>query len=227
MGQVDTCMAKKILIEHNHNGFCGGIVYGKRGAGKSSYSMMTLHDVYHNGKGIPEDEAWEKVLDHTLFELEDIINTLIEYMPRDVEPSAGIILDDCGVYFSGHIYNERAKEHSILKGMMDTIRSATSSLLMTTPSREELIGYLKNQDDYQIQIIKRNSEYSRKAKIYKKVTLPSGTKRIYKDSETPFNCLLPDWVYEKYQDKRNKYFSDLAYELKEEIEEGRGESLDI
>lgn len=227
MSQVETNMAKKIMIAHDHEGFCGGVVYGKRGSGKSSYSMLTLHDVYHNGKGIPEDEAWEKVLEHTLFDLEEIIDKLVAYMPRDVKPAPGIILDDCGVYFSGYIYNDRREEHSILKGMMDTVRSATSSLLMTTPNRDDLIGYLKNKDDYQIQIIKRNSEYSRKAKIYKKVTLPSGTKRVYKEGETPFNCLLPDWVYEKYQDKRSKYFSDLAHDLKEKIKEGKDEPVDV
>ncbi|KXB04505.1 hypothetical protein AKJ49_02025, partial [candidate division MSBL1 archaeon SCGC-AAA382A03] len=106
VGEPKTFLAKRIAKEHTRIGFIGGIIYAPRGYGKSSFAIKTLFDLFKNGFGMEESEAWEESLDRLLFDLPDIVNRLQTELDKG-EPTPALVGDDAGVYFSGQTYSAR------------------------------------------------------------------------------------------------------------------------
>lgn len=224
-GTPQTYLAKRILKEHKRTGFIGAIVYAPRGYGKSSFTLQTLFDLFYNGYGLNKERAWNEALNRTLFDLPEIVERLQTELNND-KPTQALIFDDSGVYFSGQAYGFRYKWHSLLKSFLDTLRLGTSAVLMTTPNTKDLASYVRRHDDYFVKILKRSSDFRRTARIYRQHTLPSGTKRIYREHETEYNCKLPDWVYQKYTKKRKEMLNRIIKEMSQEIEEDEKQKLE-
>jgi hypothetical protein len=108
-----------------------------------------------------------------------------------------------------------------LKGMLDTIRTATSSVILTCPSVEGLLGVLRSYNDYQVEIkYSEEGGWYRRAVGYLWSSLPSGKRLIYKKFEDKFSCYLPNHIFEIYNAKRKKALADILVDLKEETKKG-------
>ena len=223
-GEPFTLLARKIIKEHSRTGYVGAIIYAPRGYGKSSFAIQTLYDLYHNGYGLGRKEAYDKALNQLLFDLPEIASRIKDNLALDV-PTEGLIFDDAGVYFSGQTYSLRYNWHSLLKSFLDTVRLATSSILMTTPNVKDLASYVRRHDDHFVRIKKTSGGFDRMAVIYSQYTLPSGTIRFKKIGETDFSCYLPNVVYDEYSIKRKKMLADIIVELTERIEQGDAEAI--
>ena len=190
------------LIYHSHpSGFTGALVLGRRGVGKSCYALRVAHEVFRHS-GMTPNNAWRAALECLKFEIPDVIKFL-KISARQPEPARVIIWDDVGVFCGSSVYFSDYKLVQRLKAVLDSIRTACSGLLMTTPVSAGLLGLLKSYDDYQIEIrhTQRGGQY-RSAVAYQFHTLPSGKRICHKRFVDSFNVWVPTWVFNEYQIKR-------------------------
>lgn len=65
-------LAREIM---ERNTFTGAIIYAKQRLGKSSYALQVMFDIFRVECNT-DAEAWEQVLKHTFFKIEDILDFL-------------------------------------------------------------------------------------------------------------------------------------------------------
>ena len=195
-------LSKKMLHAYP-NGFCGAIITGTRGIGKSSFALNAAWEMFRE-IGMTEDEAWEATLSVCKFTMSEIVS-FIEHYASSEEQARCLIWDDAGVHASTMEWWTNRDSLKRLKSVLDTIRTGVSSLILTTPNESDLTKIVRSYDDYIIQIgySDRGGEY-RIAKGYLKRTLPAGQMRIYPKFRNEFRVILPDWVFKKYMARRNQ-----------------------
>jgi len=178
--------------------FCGALIVGRRGVGKSCYALRVAHEVFMLAGDTPND-AWRKALSILKFEIGDVIKFL-KTSARQPEPSRLLVWDDCGIHANSSMYFSDMRLCQQLKGVLDGIRTACSGLIMTTPTTTGLLGTLKAYDDYQIEIkhTHRGGIY-RSAVAYQFHTLPSGKRIVHKRFVDSFSVYIPEWVFSQYQ----------------------------
>ena len=217
-------LARKILKAHQSNGFCGAVVYGLRGIGKSSYSLKVLKEVFMTLDGVDEKEAYDRALKATKYRMLDIIKFIKSHANGGrVAPS--LIIDDAGVGLSRYRWWVEPKLILRLQSVLDTVRSGVSSILMTCPSPKSVLGFVKRYDDFYVKIIKVSGEWRRKAIGYQQTTLPSGKTIVYKRFEDSFTCYLPNKVYKKYIKLRQSYLQDALAKLERITKASETETL--
>lgn len=199
-------LARRIISAHP-NGFTGAVIEGRRAIGKSSYAIKVMKEVYKTLENCSDKKAYTLALEHTLFSLKDIVDTLSEARTKD-QMIPVVTWDDAGVHGSSMQYFINLKGVQQMKAITDTVRSATSGLLLTTPDREGLLKILRGYNDYLVTITKLNGFYARSARGYNVYKLPSGMKRVYRNFDDKYSCYLPKWVYDIYQKQRNSYLDE-------------------
>ena len=199
-------LTQKMLAAYP-NGFCGAIVTGARGIGKSSFVLNAVWEMYRE-LGYDEEAAWRKTLSVCKFTISEVIEFIEDNILSDNKAHA-LIWDDAGVHASTMEWWTNRDALKRLKGVLDTIRTGVCSLILTTPNESDLTKLLRNYDDYIIQIgySDTGGEY-RIAKGYLKRTLPSGVMRIYPKFRNEFRVILPDWVFDDYMKMRNKILEE-------------------
>lgn len=210
-------LTEKIITAYPRN-FCGAIITGPRGIGKSSYALNVAWEVYTN-IGYNEEEAWNKTLSVCKFTMKDVID-FIEKNAKSEDKERMLIWDDTGVYASTMEWWSNRTLLKQLKSVTDTIRTGVCSLIMTTPSESGLTKFLRDYDDYIVQISYHESGGNyRNAKGYLKRTLPSGNLRIYSKFRNKFYVMIPDWIWEKYIAERERVHNLQLQEIKKVMEE--------
>jgi len=194
-------LTQKILVAYP-NGFCGAIITGPRGIGKSCYALNVAWEVFRN-LGYDDDASWNMALDCCKFTIEEVV----EFIKNNIispDKAHLLIWDDAGTYAGTTKWWTDRHALDKLKGVTDTIRTGVCSLLITTPSESDLTKFLRNYDDYMIQIrYHTDGGKYRMAKGYIKRTLPSGKRVVYSKFKNRFYLYLPDWVYTKYKKMRD------------------------
>jgi hypothetical protein len=204
-------LTKKILQSYP-NGFNSFLITGRRGIGKSSYSLRSLHDALVE-MGMSNIRAWDTALKSLKFTIPEVIAYLKEAVDAD-EKKVCLIWDDTRIFASGTQYHLNMKLVYKLSGMLDSIRTAVCNLVMTCPSTSGLLGVLKSYDDYLCKIhFSHEGGFARISKGYLWSSLPSGQKRIYLKFVDSFNCRLPNWIYEKYMIQRKNALKDILVDL--------------
>jgi hypothetical protein len=196
-------LAKKIVKAHP-NGFVGAVVEGKRAIGKSSYCIKVMKEVYQNLYDCGDNEAYQLALDHILFDMDDVVRTLHEARQKDSMIPV-VTWDDAGVHGSNLQWFINMRGVQELKSITDTVRTAVTGLLLNCPDREGLAKVLRGYNDFLVTITKIDTPYLRSARGYNVYKLPSGMKRIYRNFDDRYSCYLPNWVYDKYMEQRNRY----------------------
>jgi hypothetical protein len=189
-------LAKRIVKAHP-NGFVGAVVEGKRSIGKSSYTIKVCKEVFKELEDCSENTAYQLALDHIVFSLDDLIRILSTARKKH-EMIPVLVWDDAGVHGSSLQYFINLKGVQHMKAITDTVRTATTGLLLTCPDREGLLKILRGYNDYLVTITKLNGYYLRSARGYNVYKLPSGMKRVYRNFDDRYSCYLPKWVYNKY-----------------------------
>lgn len=216
--QEGLILSNKIFHSHPYN-FCGALVTGKRGAGKSCYGLIVSHEIFVSLGFEPKFEAWNMALDHCLFTIDNVIAVLEKASTTDNKERV-ILWDDLGVYANAGTWFTNMKQVVRLKGVMDMIREATNGLIMTTPTQSSILSFLRSYDDFIIQIsYDMRGSYYRNAKIYRKYTLPSGKRLVFHQGTDHYFSYLPTWVFKKYSEKRRACWTNLVRELKASVKE--------
>jgi len=218
-----------ILHARKTNGLYSGIITGARGAGKSSYSLQVLFNVFRS-LGYSQRESWQMAIDRILYkipEIVDFIEKAAENEHKDV-----FIWDDAGVYAGGVRWLTNQKEMVLIESICDTLRDSLYGIMFTVPDVRTLSRRIRSYEDHLININflnddkqnelkqvlgKTNVVNYREARVYRKKVLPSSQVRIYRDYYDTFDVMIPDWVYNKYKEKRHTYSKENIAELKKHL----------
>lgn len=209
----------KILRRHP-NGFAGFIVVGERGMGKSTYSLKVMAKIYQITQELEEYDAYQLALEHMIFQPSDLINLIEGNIHKDYV-SPVICLDDATVHFNAYKFFVDLHEVILLKGMFDTIRTAVTGLILTCPTRRNLLKFLKDYDDYKIQILydEGKVQWSRIARCYRFNYYPDDRKyRVWVDYQDHYSCYIPQNIYDQYVTKRKKYLELINTKMKKLME---------
>ena len=207
---MDSPTVINILKARKTNGLFNSIITGERGVGKTSYSLQTLYLVFRK-LGYDKEEAWQMSLDRCLYTIPDIVDFLEQSNKKKHKDC--FIWDDAGVFAGGVRWYTHYKEMVLLESVSDVLRNMVYGLLLTVPDIRTLTRRLRSYDDYIIKIYypkpkSKGEKFDpnlRHARVYKKGMSPIGQVNLSKKYYDSFNIMLPDWVYKKYQAKRNKY----------------------
>jgi len=216
---MDSKLVKRIIDRNRKTSFLGATISGERGSGKSMYAYKVMALIYYRLNGFDktddEEEAYDIALDHMIFEMDDLISLIQCNIEKDYITPV-LTLDDATVHFCSYKYYTNLKEVIYLHGLFDTIRTAVSSVLMTTPNTKLLLSFLRQYDDYKIKIIHRDDKWSRFARCYRWNYLPDEKKyHIYIPFQDNFSCYVRDDYYQKYMVKRKQALKNMSDKMAE------------
>lgn len=218
--EIESRTIKSILYARKTNGLYSSIVTGARGVGKSSYCIQVVFNVLRK-LGYEVDEAWQMALDRTLYTIPEIINFLDVSTEKEYKDL--FIWDDAGVFAGGVRWLTNQQEMVLIESMCDTLRDSVYGILFNVPDVRTLSRRLRTYDDFLVKIYRlsnkdklnfENTITLREARLYKKMITPASQVRVYKQYRDTFEVMLPNWVYEKYKEKRHKYTRNNIEHLK-------------
>lgn len=231
----------KITDAHPY-GYCGSLIKGVKGAGKSTYCEHVSAQVYYLLSKLPDDkryikleqnitleEAYHVALDHTKFKLKDIMELLFRLkgaLRNPIKMCPVIIWDDAGIYAGSSLYWEDKKQEGLVRKYNNVIRTRCTGWLINTPMVEGLTKSLRHSDDPVITITdhsgrknidnqdrdKTINKYRRYATAVKKKQRSRWDKTIFVDD---FRCRFPfKSVHNRYIDMKEDAFEDTEEGLK-------------
>ena len=217
---IESKTIKSILYARKHNGLYSSIITGQRGIGKSSYCIQILYNIFRT-LGFDIDTSWQMSLDRTLYTIPEIIDFLDQSTEQEYKDL--FIWDDAGVFAGGVRWLTNQQEMVLIESICDTLRDSVYCILLNVPDIRTLSRRLRSYDDYLTKIYRiseKNKKYFkdstnlREARLYKKIITPAGQVRVYKQYYDTFDIMLPDYIYEKYKEKRHKYTKNNIANLK-------------
>jgi len=211
-------LVERILKRHP-NGFLGAVIQGERGQGKSMYAYKVMAKIYMELHNLNEEESYAMALNHMIFNPTDLIR-LIKHNVKNDEVTPIICLDDATVHFNSYKFFVDLHEVILLKGMFDTIRTALTGLLLTCPSRRLLLSFLRDYDDYKINILQAPGNiHDKYARCYQFNWYPDDKKyKVIVPFQDRYSNFVPNPYYEPYIAKRKKYLEMINSKLEEIME---------
>ena len=228
---IESRTIKSILYARKNNGLYSSVVTGERGVGKSSYAIQVLFRIFRT-LGYEVDESWQMALDRVLYKVPEVVEFLEQASEK---PNKDIFIwDDAGVFAGGVRWFTNQREMVFIESICDTLRDCVYSVLFTVPDIRTLSRRIRTYDDYLVKIHRlkfkdqqqfTNGETIREARLYKKVITPASQVRVYKQYYDSFDVMLPDWVYEKYKEKRHRYTTENIRALKEHLNKSKKDKV--
>lgn len=190
-------------------------VVGKRGAGKTTYCVKVMTQVYVL-RGYGEDDAYRLALKHLIFDQNEIITFLKNHSGRQAPV---LTWDDIRAHASGYSAIMAPRQTQILLGLFDTIRDSTAGFLSTSPSVKGVLSFIKLAEGWLVKVTNGKQYNWRDGTGYSKYELPSGTTKIAKRFIDKFHCMLPDDVFQAVRQKRMYYKDIVIKNLEDRIKE--------
>jgi len=191
---------KRILSAYKQEGYEAFSITGKKGSGKTVFSVKVMAQVFMSF-GYSEEEAYDIAVKHLIFDKKEIIDFLLKHSNRQ-QPV--LCWDDIRVHASGMSYITAPIDTQKLLGLLDTARDSICGFLTTSPSMKGVLGFIRKEEGYSIKIKKMPSGY-RRAVGYARYELPSGQMRIATRYQDVFKFKLPDEIYAQVKEKRKRY----------------------
>lgn len=213
-------LTSEILKEHP-NGYYSGLIWGKKGRGKTSYCIHTMKQIFLQLSLLPDDVRYEKLeykittsqayllaLDHIAFDPLEIIEKCRKGRGGLKNPTKMIPVitwDDAGVGGSSYLVWTDIEIANALKGYNDILRRRVTGFLVNAPHTKGLLSFIRNEEDLGVPIIKCTKEYGWQRTATARIKREGTTKKktIFSDS---FSCYIPKWVYSKYVDMTEEAF---------------------
>lgn len=203
------------IVRSHPDGYCGAVIDGPRGSGKSTFCMHIMREVYQYLDGIDRVDAWKKVLNNMSFTMNDVIESLKTIDSIDMDNVIQsqrehmipvIMWDDAGMHAGRlkHFVDMRAADK--LNSVMDTARDAVSGFLINAPEREGLLSFIRRYRDNLWVTIgyvpEGNGKYNRMATVRQFIIRADGRRGVRKKFTTKFSCYVENWVYAEYKRKK-------------------------
>ena len=201
-------LANHITEANNEGGFLGAIIYGPQRLGKSSYAAQVLYELYG---------SWDKVLDHFVFDLREVVDLLDNAVKSDKRIFA-LCWDDAGVHANRMRYFENRQLVQYLQNLFDVVGLNVGGFLMTTPSPSNLLKALRGYEFYRVKVFRRDTSGGRRRAIgYMSSLSPSGKRIIHRKFSDFYDVHLPDEFWKPYLIKRKSYLETALKGLKSAI----------
>lgn len=206
-------------IKSGKNGFVSAIITGKRRVGKTMYSMQTVYQICRYN-GMKEGDAWDVALNSIIFTMDDLIKAIRNRSHKNRRDF--LIWDDAGVYGAGMLYLYQVNNAMVLKAIMDVIGTRVKMLLLTCPDSQGLMKFLRRYSDFLIRVgIGRDiRQYDRNAYVSSPYWAKGCSIRWRKAWTDEFNVKIPNWIYERYIEKRDSYANIIIKELMKRGKDG-------
>lgn len=200
--------AGRILDAYDKEQFSCNIVYGELGAGKSSYSLKCLNEIYNTWD-------WTELKKHLVYTPEEFINKV----KNQTEREKVLVWDDAGVW----LFNLETHDPFIkaVTKWFSVARTQFSGIIFTTPSPMWIVKKIRFIPATTIIKISATrggkSGRLRVASAYRNWIAPdfkhTGVKKMYEDH---FNIWLPDELYSNYKPFRESYVKRLQEQMTRE-----------
>ncbi len=207
-------LGRRIVSAYRETEFLGAIIYGKLGAGKSTYSFKVALDAMRS-LGFRVDFS-DIVFRYSFFDIGDLIPKLRGASWRKRIPL--LVWDDAGVFGGAYMFFTSVAKAKAISDVVKLVRSRASALIMSTPSPEDMLRPIRRYENIIVRVVKVDERWSR-AHGYGFSVAPSGSVRVYKQFEEEFVRRIPDDVYPKYMDMRDQYIDHALTELEDAIRE--------
>lgn len=233
------CRATEYAIHRSYrealrdNEFQAIILFGKKGGGKSTYSIRSVATYLMRAEGMSCGEAYQEALMRLAFTAKDLLDKVGQH---DI-----IVWDDAGLWASTYMWFDPVMRHYLqaLLDWYDVIRTDVSVLVMSTPTKKKLPPKIRDDPDTILGRVNKHGIIHYKDKRIKQsvVVAARNTEGLYDDRvfrtemfRDHFMVYLPDPVYEFYRTIR-KWYSQYAREKLRSvisvIEEAGGSEGDI
>jgi len=176
--------------------------------------------IYQQLNGLDEYEAYAMSLNHMIFSPSELISMVKNNLKNNYVTPV-ICLDDATVHFNAYKFFVDLHEVILLKGMFDTIRTVLTGLLMTCPTRRNLLKFLKDYDDYKVDIKHApGNAMDRLARCYQFNWYPDERKyRVIVPYQDRYSVFVPgseedvNSPYGAYMVKRKRYLQSINEKL--------------
>ena len=191
------------------------IIYGRRGAGKTTYAMKTVAQYLMQYEGIECGEAYYKIItEYLVYHPRDFIERLRSH--REV-----IIWDDAGQWLSTYFwYDPELRPYLVaIINWFDTSRTSLGAPIFTTPTPKKLPPKIRDDVYIILTRVRRAGTGKNGFKIAKAHTIVFeeseyrvGRRYVVAELSDYYEVRLPDPVYQAYKPIRDAYHQ-LATEL--------------
>lgn len=211
--------------------FLSFIIYGRKGGGKSTYSIRVVATYFMRKHDMECGEAYQAALERIVFSPRDLL--------EKIEHGYDIIIwDDAGVWGSTYMWFDPVMRRYLeaLLDWYDVARTDVSVLIMTTPSKKKLPPRIREDADAIIaRVNKHGVKHYNGLRLKTAVLIAArNVEGIYDDRMVRqelfrdyFTVYLPDPVYEYYRVVRQAYSRYARQKLRHIVDlvEGEGEDL--
>jgi len=194
---TQTFLYQRFMKTIRENEMCSVLVYGRKGIGKTTISMILSHSLYND---------WDKVLDHLIFTPQQFSKLLEKYDGE--ERIKCIIFDDAGTWLNKYKY--RTSEMVTFCKLYDLMRSLVAVVIFTSPNPNNILKYVREDTDIFIKVREYRGSI-RECDVYERFYTHPIPKvgGIQKGTLVMEKILidlhdLPKEVYEKYLTKRRR-----------------------
>ncbi len=164
--------------------------------------MLTLYHIYND---------WDKVLQHTYFEPDSLIEDLKKAFNR-YERLKAVLLDDVSLWLIRFSYRE--KFNVWFGKLFNLMRSLTAGVIMTSVELTDIVKLIRGKVIYRIPITQRQGfNNARVYRVYTTPKLEKAVKKVFIDRYTL--DMIPGDIRQYYEDKRREALKRLFNELDE------------
>jgi len=210
-------LAKHIWLAYRSEGFVGIVIYGLQGAGKSCLALRVAHSCVG---------SWRKVLStHLVFTAEELERALLKARAGGFRWKV-LVWDDAGVFGGKYLTMTDIYAAEWLTTQAQLIRTYAASLILTTPSPNELLKSLREQPDWlRVKVRPRKIGPPKEALVQiQRIDIDAlgkpRAKKIIDDAV--FTVRIPNYIYREYKRIRESYL-EIAAQMKRKREELTGE----
>lgn len=208
---------KRVLQAYKRYGFESLFIIGPQGSGKTTYALLVLYEVYRD---------WDKVLEHTFFDLPRAIEKLEKAFDSG-ERLPVILFDDAGIHLSKYLWFSPEGRALVMwfNAFYNLIRTVCSAVIFTSPDMDTMVEIRKKSwwvGEPRLPRHASSNQHVREMVLYKKRITVTGqvfaTKRaidIYKLDA------IPSSVRQRYEEKRREALRKTLELLKDAMRRAR------
>ncbi|AZG03103.1 hypothetical protein [Sulfolobus spindle-shaped virus] len=217
-------LASEIYKAYKEGSFLNVIIFGKQGAGKTTYALRVAKEVLKMiDKNLDEQTAWEKALSYLAFNVREALQKLAIIVELHKQGHIDsrlplLIMDDASIDLIK--YNWYDKENQEFFKLNVLARTWVSAIIYTSPMMSDISKFLREKG-WMVVKITRNGGYKDTesvAKLYGRVIKLNKQHTDFVGRYKPiaidrFTRRMPDRIYEEYMRKRNRVMVSIAERL--------------
>jgi len=204
----ETWLAQEMVRCHRMDLLCWYIVYGRTGAGKSTYAVMSLAEA---ARSLGFEVDWS-FLDRRIIFSPDEVYKYFEAVKMELgdKRDVGLIMDDAGVHFHAYKFFTNIEFAERISSLLQVARVYTANIVVTTPNITFILRMLRSiPETYYIPVARRGTNTA-VAAVYVLKIYPPNRLRARKLLVEEFDLAMP--YHEEYQEKR-RWYADVLLEL--------------